>query len=152
MSHSIPVRTGSGNVFADLGIENPEEYLGKSDLAERIQAAIVARGLTQKVAGALLGISQPKVSTLLKGRLEGFSTDRLFRFLTLLGGDIEIRVSKPLPRKTGRVSVVSKHAASRRAAQKGRGGMSLTGHAKVFVTRRRIKRVTSSPTPAASTA
>src|SRR4051794_12976079 len=113
MSHSISARRGSDNVFADLGIEDPEESLAKSDLAARIQAAIEARGSTQKAAGALLGISQPRVSTLLKGRLDGFSTDRLFRFLTLLDSDIEIRVSKPHPRKTGRVSVVPNHAASK---------------------------------------
>jgi len=94
-------------VFADLGIKNPEEYLAKSELAAQIQIVIKARGLTQAAAGALLGIEQPKVSTLLSGRLDGFSTDRLLRFLTLLGSDIKISVSKPHSKKIGQVSVLS---------------------------------------------
>ncbi|MFO0887992.1 MAG: helix-turn-helix transcriptional regulator [Isosphaeraceae bacterium] len=111
MSDAVPVHESSGNVFADLGIEDSEGYLAKSELAARIQAAIEARGLTQKAAGALLGISQPRVSTLLKGRLDGFSTDRLFRFLNALGVDVTIHVSMPHPRRTGRVSVVSEKRA-----------------------------------------
>src|SRR4051812_31441643 len=105
MSDTITVRRSSGNVFADLGIDDAEEYLAKSDLAAQIQAAIEARRLTQKKAGALIGISQPKVSDLLRGRLDGFSTDRLFRFLARLGADVRISVSRPNPGKPGHISV-----------------------------------------------
>ena len=73
-----------GNVFADLRIANPNEYLAKSDLAIQIFKIIRRRRLTQAAAGKLLGISQPNVSALLNGRLDGFSTDRLFRFLNAL--------------------------------------------------------------------
>ena len=81
---------GSGNVFADLGLPNPEELLAKADLAHRIHVLITDRKLTQRRAAELLGIDQPKVSALIRGRLEGFSTERLFRFLNLLDQDVEI--------------------------------------------------------------
>jgi predicted XRE-type DNA-binding protein len=151
MSDSITVRKSSGNVFADLGIEDPEEYLAKSDLAAQIQIAIEAQGLTQKAAGALLGISQPKVSTLLKGRLDGFSTDRLFRFLTLLGSDIKISVSTPHPESRGHVFVFPAKAPRQAIVHKGRGGMSVSGEAKVSVTRRKAKRSSGSSSPVGAT-
>lgn len=63
---------GSGNVFADLGVRNPEEALAKAELANKISVLIRERGLTQAKAAKLLGIDQPKVSMLLRGRLTGF--------------------------------------------------------------------------------
>jgi predicted XRE-type DNA-binding protein len=80
----------SGNVFADLGLPNPEELLAKAELAHRIHVLIKQRNLTQRKAAELLGIDQPKVSALIRGRLEGFSTERLFRFLNLLDQHVEI--------------------------------------------------------------
>jgi len=87
----------SGNVFADLGLPNPEEALAKAELANKISVLIRERKLTQKKAAEVLGIDQPKVSMLLRGRLTGFSTERLMRFLMLLGQDIRISVH-PSPR------------------------------------------------------
>src|SRR3954471_2619497 len=84
------VETSSGNVFADLGLKNPEELLTKAQLVQRIADIIAERKLTQARAANLLGIDQPKVSALLRGKLDGFSTDRLFRFLNALGRDVEI--------------------------------------------------------------
>src|SRR5262249_28961209 len=81
----IPMEPSSGNVFADLGLENPEELLAKAALVQRIADIIAERKLTQAGAAKLLGIDQPKVSALLRGKLDGFSTDRLFRFLNALG-------------------------------------------------------------------
>jgi predicted XRE-type DNA-binding protein len=107
MSGKIPVQDSSGNVFADLGIENADEYLAKSELSAQILRIVERRRLTQAAAGELLGVTQPKVSALLNGRLDGFSTDRLFRFLTKLGCDIQIKVSKPHARKPGHVEVVT---------------------------------------------
>jgi len=101
------IRRGSGNVFADLELPDAEEYLAKAELAGRIHQAITSRRLTQTAAGKLLGISQPKVSALLNGRLDGFSTDRLFRFLNSLGCDVRITVSRPHPRSVGRVQVMA---------------------------------------------
>lgn len=85
---------GSGNVFADLGFENPEEELAKSKLVSAISEAIDAKGLAQAKLAEMIGIDQPQVSKLLRGRTEGYSTDRLIRILNLLGQDVEIRVRK----------------------------------------------------------
>src|SRR6516164_3749002 len=86
----VSIEKSSGNVFADLGLKNPEELLAKAELVQRISNIIAERKLTQVRAARLLGIDQPKVSALLKGKLDGFSTDRLFRFLNALGRDVEI--------------------------------------------------------------
>lgn len=86
----IPVIEGSGNVFADLGVAEPEEELAKAQLASLIREAIKRRRLTQAEAAALTGLDQPKVSALVNGRLGGFSSDRLMHCLTALGQDVEI--------------------------------------------------------------
>ena len=100
----ITIHDSSGNVFADLGIENAEEYLAKSELAAEILRIVhMHRRLTQAEAAKLLGIRQPKVSELLRGRLDGFSTDRLLRFITRLGYDVQIKLSKRTPDTQGRV-------------------------------------------------
>jgi predicted XRE-type DNA-binding protein len=83
---------GSGNVFADLGVAHPEEALAKAELALKITETIARRQLTQAQAAALLKVDQPKISALTRGRLAGFSLDRLVRFLVLLGNDVEIIV------------------------------------------------------------
>jgi predicted XRE-type DNA-binding protein len=92
MKEEIKVQSSSGNVFADLGLENSDELLIKAELVRQISNLIDARKLTQTEAAKILGIDQPKVSALLNGKLSGFSTDRLFRFLNALGSDVEIRV------------------------------------------------------------
>ena len=84
------ITQGSGNVFADLDLPNPEEMLAKAELARRICDLLAERRLTQTKAAALLGVDQPKVSALMRGKLDGFSTDRLFRFLNALGHNVEI--------------------------------------------------------------
>src|SRR5688572_28494581 len=102
MSKNALVRRGSGNVFADLRLPNAEDYLAKAKLAARIAQVIKDRKLTQVAAGKLLGISQPKVSALLNGWLDGFSTDRLLRFLSALGCHVQISISSPHPKSAGR--------------------------------------------------
>jgi predicted XRE-type DNA-binding protein len=82
----------SGNVFADLGTPHAVEALAKAELAHKIIDIIRTRRLTQIQAAELLGVDQPKISALTRGRLAGFSIDRLLRFLMLLGHDIEITV------------------------------------------------------------
>ncbi len=96
MTEEIKVQVSSGNVFADLGLPNPEEMLIKAKLASKIGDIIAARNLTQIDAAEILGVDQPKVSALIRGKLTGFSTERLFRFLNALGNDVEISV-KPKP-------------------------------------------------------
>ncbi len=98
----------SGNVFADLGLDAPEEALAKAELTAKISAIIEAKGLTQAAAAKVLGIDQPKVSALLRGKLSGFSTGRLIRFLNALGQDVEIVVKgrRPQSRGLGHLQVV----------------------------------------------
>lgn len=99
MSNDKKVTQSSGNVFADLGVEEPGAALVKAELARRISSIIKHRHLTQEDAAEILGVDQPKVSALTRGRLYGFSTERLMEFLTALGRDVEISV-----RKRGRAS------------------------------------------------
>src|SRR5271165_2852016 len=80
----------SGNVFADLGLADAGERQTKVRLAVAINDVLRRRGLPQGKAAELLGINQPKVSALSKYRLNGFSVERLMRFLTALNQDVEI--------------------------------------------------------------
>lgn len=88
---------GSGNVFADLGDARPEEAAAKAELAHKITKLIERQKLTQAEAADVIEVDQPKVSALKRGKLSGFSLDRLVRFLVLLGSDVEI-VVKDQPR------------------------------------------------------
>jgi predicted XRE-type DNA-binding protein len=101
----IKVEKSSGNVFADLGLPNPEQELLKARLTLQIYKIIKARGLTQAQAGELLGIKQPHVSTLMRNRAGNFSIGRLMEFLTALGQDVQITV-KPTRKARGEMAVV----------------------------------------------
>ena len=98
------IEEGSGNVFADLGLPNPEEELLKAKLARQVIRIIAQRGLTQAEAARLLGVAQPNVSALVNGRLSGFSVERLIHFLNALGSDVDI-VVKPPTNARGQVQV-----------------------------------------------
>jgi len=103
----IKIEKSSGNVFADLGLDAPEERLAKSDLALKISQIINKRELSQGQAAALLGLTQPKVSAILNGRLKGFSLEKLLLLMVALDQDIEIRVKrKPRNRERGHLRVV----------------------------------------------
>ena len=103
----IAVTPGSGNVFADIGVAEPEEALAKAQLASRIREVVRRSRLTQVAAAAVMGTDQPKVSAVLNGRLTNFSSERLIRLLTRLGQDVEIVVrTKPRRRQRGRIRVV----------------------------------------------
>jgi predicted XRE-type DNA-binding protein len=92
MSDDAVSTPGSGSVFADLGLPDPDQDLCRANLVRAIADIIRTRGLSQKEAAELLGVDQAKVSALLRGRISGFSTDRLVRFLTRLGHDVSIVV------------------------------------------------------------
>jgi predicted XRE-type DNA-binding protein len=107
------------NIFADLGLENAEELRARSDLMSEVVTIIRNSGLTQKEIAKILGISAPKVSALMTGKINDFSNDTLVNYLTLLGCNVEIRV---LPQrrvsrfaKRGRVKVKRPLIRKRRA-------------------------------------
>ena len=106
MADKLAYIVGSGNVFADLGVARPAEALAKAELAHNITEIIARRQLTQTKAATLLQVDQPKISALRRGRLAGFSLDRLVRFLVLLGSDVEIVVkARPKSRRPARLWV-----------------------------------------------
>ncbi len=92
-TEDLTIVPSSGNIYADLGLPNPEERRTKAALARQIDAILAERKLTQRAAAGLLGIPQPKVSNLLSGRLGGFSVERLMAFLTALNRDVRIIVT-----------------------------------------------------------
>lgn len=102
--NALPItEPSSGNVFADLELPQPDLALAKAELVQHIRLLLAERKLTQARAAEILGIDQPKVSALLRGRVTGYSIDRLFRFLNALGQQVEINVrSTRPPTKAGR--------------------------------------------------
>jgi len=99
---------GTANVFADLGYPDAEERQTKLRLAYAINRILVRRKLTQSVAAETLGVNQPKISALLRYKLDGFSVERLMIFLTALDRDVEISIKKkPRSRTSGRISVIA---------------------------------------------
>ena len=83
----------SGNIFADLKIDKPEEYQLKARLSSMIYDSIEAKGWTQKHTAQALGISQPDVSNICRGLLDHFSVEKLLHFLALLDRRVTITVS-----------------------------------------------------------
>ena len=94
MSHKKGYKTGSRNVFKDIGVPNAEEHFVKAQLVFKIDAILKARGRKQAEAAALFGVRQPDVSKLLRGEFRQFSVERLLRFLVALAQDVKI-VGKP---------------------------------------------------------
>ena len=102
----IEVVRSSGNVFADLGIANPEEELAKAELAFSIRQRIKAKGLNQTDAATLLGTDQAKVSLLMNGKVGGFTFDRLVRFLNALEMNVQISISPTADQERGKTLVM----------------------------------------------
>ena len=98
------ITESSGNVFADLGLPNPEQELIKAELTLQIYRVIKQRGMTQTEAAKALGIKQPHVSLLMRNRAGSFSVGRLMEFLTALGHDVEVAVT-PSRKEHGAISV-----------------------------------------------
>jgi predicted XRE-type DNA-binding protein len=101
----VAVRESSGNVFADLDLPHSPEDMLKIEIAHAISTTIRNRDLTQAAAGKIIGVDQAKVSALLRGRLTGFSIERLVLFLTELGRDVEIKISRSHSDRKGAVRV-----------------------------------------------
>ncbi len=100
MTSSIDHESGSGNIFADIGLPNADEHLVKAGLVVKLDALMRERGLKQVEAALLFGVKQPDVSKMLRGDFRQFSVERLMRFLVALGQDVEI-VVKPHGRENG---------------------------------------------------
>ena len=92
MSHTKRYKTGSGNVFKDIGVPHAEEHLIKAQLVFKIDAILKKHGLKQVEAADLFGVRQPDVSKMLRGDFRQFSVERLLRFLVALDHDVEIVV------------------------------------------------------------
>ena len=79
-------------MFGDIGIPNADEHFIKAEIVLDIAARIKAKGLTQARAAKVMGLSQPDVSKLLRGNFAGYTLDRLFSFLRMLGNDVRIQI------------------------------------------------------------
>ncbi len=107
MTRRMKVEISSGNVFADLGLPDAETHFLKAQIVSEIYRLATERGLTQRAAGARMGISQPEVSRLFKGNFREYSIERLMGFLTTFDRDVEI-VVRPhkRSRKTGKAGKI----------------------------------------------
>lgn len=84
-----------GNVFAALGRKNPDELLARAELLDKVGSLIENSGLSQREVAEKLGITQPKVSMLVNGRLSEFRTETLLHYLSILGCEVKIHVKQP---------------------------------------------------------
>ncbi|MFG1690541.1 helix-turn-helix domain-containing protein [Gemmatimonadota bacterium] len=100
MSEDPHIHDSSGNVFEDMGMRDAEERLAKAELARMIGREIRERDLSQTKAATLLGVKQPDVSDLVRGKLSRFSIARLERFLNAF--DLEVRIQVG-PRPEGKL-------------------------------------------------
>jgi len=94
-----------GNVFADMGLNDAAELDTKARLGAAICHIVERRRLSQAQVAEALGVNQPKVSALLHYKLEGFSVERLLRFLVVLGQDVEILVRAKPRSRSARIAV-----------------------------------------------
>ena len=103
----IEIEESSGNVYADRNSADAGEMLIKAHLASKICSIIKARHLTQVQAAAVLGLPQPKVSEMMRGKFRGISETKMIDCLARLGRDIQIVVkAAPRSRREGRVEVI----------------------------------------------
>lgn len=96
----------SGNVFADLGLSNPEQERLKAQLTLQIYTILKGSGMKQVEIAKILGVQQPQVSLLMRNRAGNFSIGRLMEFLTALRQDVEIIV-RPARKEHGALSVIA---------------------------------------------
>src|SRR5665647_3296144 len=106
------VQMGTGNVFADLGLPDPDERRLRVQLATRLNDLLQAEGLTQAAAAKRLGVAQPHVSELKNYKLSRFSSERLLHYITLLNRDVEIFIRPRAGAKTDHPGTVMVWAAA----------------------------------------
>ena len=100
----IEVQRSSGNVYLDLGLPDAEELKIKTGLVVEIRKATRRLGLTQQEPAKRMGITQPKVSDMMRGELSNLSERKLMDCLNRLGYDIEIKV-KPASAPVGHLKL-----------------------------------------------
>jgi len=83
-----------GNVYEDLGLPDAGEMLVKAQLALSIDRIIKNRGLSQTKAAQIIGLSQPKLSEMLKGKFRGISEAKMLECITRLGRDVQIIINR----------------------------------------------------------
>lgn len=93
----IEFEEGSGNVFADLGLEDADELFTRAQIGFHIYKILKDRELKQREIASLLGIAQPEVSHLMNGHYSRFTTDKLLDFLKRLDRKVTIRIGPHLP-------------------------------------------------------
>jgi predicted XRE-type DNA-binding protein len=91
----IDIETGSTNVYEDLGLPNASEMQVKASLATKIGEIIKRRRLTQSQAAEILGMPQPKISSMLRGQFRGISEAKMLECVNRLGSDVQIVVGEP---------------------------------------------------------
>ena len=99
--NAVRVTPSTGNVFRDLGFskEESEHLLVRADLLIQLQKAITSRKLKQAEVARVLRVTQPRVSDLLRGRIDLFSTDSLIDMLARLGVGVRLVVKPARARK-----------------------------------------------------
>ena len=90
----LKITPSSGNVFRDLGFrhDEAEHLLVRADLMIQVQKLIASRRLKQRAVAKILGVTQPRVSDLLRGRIDLFSTDALIDMLARLGARVRLTI------------------------------------------------------------
>lgn len=104
--HDTTIESGSGNPYADLGLPEAGEMLVKAELARQIAQIIKGRRLTQQGAAELLGMTQSRLSEMLRGRFRGISQTKMIECLNRLGRDVSIVVGKASRRALGHTQAV----------------------------------------------
>ena len=97
MTKRVKMVRGSGNVFKDLGLREPEarNLALRSEIMIRIEEFVERSGLTQARAAARLGLTQPRLNALLKGKIDQFSLDALVNVATRAGLQVDLQVTTP---------------------------------------------------------
>jgi predicted XRE-type DNA-binding protein len=93
----VEFEEGSGNVFADLGLDDADEQFSRSQLGFHVYTLVKQRDLKQREIASLLGIKQPEVSHLMNGHFSRFTTDKLLEFLKRLDRKVTIQISPHRP-------------------------------------------------------
>lgn len=105
MTRISAAKDAARNIWLRLGLPDAEEHYLKAELVLRLDRAIRALALTQRAAARRIGTTQPELSKILRGKFSEVSLERLLRFLTALGCQIEINIAAAKPSKTGTVTI-----------------------------------------------